>query len=508
MAHGEIPRFNENPLDAFDWDEFDYLLPDIAKFGPDSFLPQDLKTINSLKALGETMAKDPQETDSDNSTIPAPYTYLGQFIDHDVTLTTSVGALDPDLEISKPDFQPMKPTEAVSMLRNRRTSGFDLDSLYGLQPAAAEAELSVPFSGDKFELGQVSIIGNRPNGKSDDNDLPRVRANATRFAKRARIGDPRNDENTIVAQLHLAFLKFHNAVIDRGLSFDVARAMVTHHYQWIVLTDFLPRICDANTVRSILERGNRLYRPIGNEKYMPFEFAVAAYRFGHSMVRSSYDFNVNFRKQNGAQAVGTLNLLFTFTGLSGDLGGKDTLPENWIIEWELMLKDRTMKIDPTITPFLAKLPGQPEPQDVMARLAKRNLLKGYLFSLPTGQALAEAFLPLSDHLTTADLEAACRPKAPGENNSQWELLRDAGFHTKTPLWFYILAEAKVKGGGNHLGPLGSLIVGETIIGLMRANPNSILNVPFIPTLGATVGRFDLQDLLTVAGVLDRRVSEN
>ncbi len=504
MAHGSTPSFNQNPQDALLWDEFDYITPGFDTLQQHDFLPDGADTIAALRALGETMVKDPTTIDAENSIIPAPYTYLGQFIDHDITNTAKTGMIDPDATLQSDVFSRLSSADARSLFRNQRTSGFDLDSLYGSQLPAELEHLAVPFSGDKFDIGMVVEDGPRPPGKGRDNDLPRVPLGAPVGAKLARIGDGRNDENTIIAQLHLAFLKFHNAVVDDGHSFDVARTLVTRHYQWIVLQDFLPRICEPTVVRKVIETGNRLYKPIGDEKFMPFEFATAAYRFGHSMIRSSYDFNLNFLKTGGAQADGRLRFLFDFTAKSGDLGGFPRLPQNWIIEWERMFKDRAMKIDPTLTPFLAALPGA-APTNVMAKLASRNLLKGYLFGLPTGQALAERLLPVTDILNEAEMEAACRPKAGGEVTSQWEVLKAAGMHNRTPLWFYILAEAKAKAGGNHLGPLGSFLVAETIVGLIRANPTSILNQPFLPTLGETAGNFDLQDLLIKAGVMSTRV---
>ncbi|MCE6977265.1 hypothetical protein EI534_07590 [Pseudomonas frederiksbergensis] len=514
MAHGNSsgPRFNENPLDILDWDEFDYITPGIDSLGPNSFLPNTPNTVLALQRLGRTMTVDPLAVSIENrlgdvdSNIPAPYTYLAQFIDHDITLTVKSTDFDPDKQIGQPDFQPLDQNQARSTLRNKRTGSFDLDCLYGLQVDPSEPELAIPFTGDKFDIGRVDSAGNRPPFKDEFNDLPRTISSQPEKHKRARIGDPRNDENVIVAQMHLAFLKFHNAVVDDGFTFDDARRLVTHHYQWVVLQDFLPRICNPQTINDVIVKGNRLYKPRGTEKFMPFEFNVAAYRFGHSLVRSTYDFNLNFLKQGGLQAEGTLAFMFQFSRVSGDLGGHDTLPENWIVEWERLFMDRTMQIDPTLTHFLAKLPNQNDPKDIFEVLAIRNLLKGYLFGLPTGQAMAQLLLPENDRLTTSELEQACRPKVAGEAEGQWEVLQQTGFHDQTPLWFYLLAEAKIKGGGNRLGPLGSLIVCETIIGLMRANPDSILNTSFIPTLGSSPGMFDLQDLLLKAGVLPERIA--
>lgn len=505
MTHGTavFPRKNDNPLNTVYWDEFDYICPAIDLLCSEAFLPRSMDTIKALLDLGASMTVPGVAPEADSS-IPAPYTYLGQFIDHDITKTITIAPGEtPDQAIARPDFEPLTLNQARRTLRNERTSAFDLDSLYGLQPN--EADLAIPFDGDKFVIGEVTpFIGGLEGIKGMAHDLPRVSSTDPSRHRKARIGDPRNDENLIVAQLHLAFLRFHNAVVDCGFAFDDARWLVTHHYQWLVLHDFLPRFCDRSVLNEVLTRGNRLYRP-GAEKFMPFEFAVAGFRFGHSLVRSSYDFNLNFLKQGGAQGKGTLELMFRFSEVSGDLGGEETLPSNWIIQWERMLADHALEIDPTLTSFLADLPKQAGPLDVMSFLAKRNLLRGYLFSLPTGQAMAELVLPACDRMTPADIEAACRPKTTDEEIDQLTVLRAGGFEKRTPLWFYILAEAKVKGCGNRLGPLGSLIVCETIVGLLRANPCSILNVPFQPTLGVNPGRFDLQDLLVGAGVLDSRV---
>ena len=84
------------------------------------------------------------------------------------------------------------------------------------------------------------------------------------------------------------------------------------------------------------------------------------------------------------------------------------------------------------------------------------------------------------------------------------MLRGAGFLERTPLWYYVLAEASVLGQGRRLGPVGGTIVAEVLVGLVRRSPNSILrNDGWQPTLpGGQQGRFALPDLLRFAGVLD------
>src|SRR6185503_652441 len=118
-------------------------------------------------------------------------------------------------------------------------------------------------------------------------DVPRMAGTNT-----AVIGDPRNDENLIIVQFQHAMLRFHNAVVDMlvaigfaGDIFGEAKRIVTHHYQWAVVHDFLERICGTAAVTAALAS---VSPAVGSPFRMPVEFAVAAYRFGHSMIRDNY----------------------------------------------------------------------------------------------------------------------------------------------------------------------------------------------------------------------------
>ena len=346
----------------------------------------------------------------------------------------------------------------------------------------------------------------RPPGKDDFNDLPREpRSPDITHDRAALTGDPRNDENTIIGQLHTAFLRAHNRLVDAGYDMDGARRLLRQHYQWMVLHDFLPRIADPHVVERVLKHGNRYFRPGKNKFFIPLEFTVAAYRFGHTMVRQSYNFNLNFnRSGQPGTTPATLQLLFTFTALSGQLGfgagQTDTLPDNWIAEWENLVdvgapfdharRFDTKLVEPLFT--LRREDGSTEPGDG-GRLAVRNLLRGYLLRIPTGQAVARALD--EKPLKPAQIEAAVPPE-------QAQVLRDAGFLERTPLWFYVLAEAAHHADGKHLGPVGSIIVAEVLAEMVRRSEDSILAASeWQPTLGQTAGRFDLADLLRLGGVL-------
>lgn len=482
-----------------DLNDFDFLFPKLQHHA-DNLLPESRATRDALVELGRAMLDTAAGDAAGDSPIPAAYTYLGQFIDHDVTLEATSAALDRLLD---PTLAPLPLKEIRKNLRNARTATLDLDSVY-----AAPA----PRDGDRMVVGRVSPLNGtdkpllRTPGKDDFNDLPREPRSADIAHDRAALtGDPRNDENTIIGQLHTAFLRAHNALVDAGHSLDEARRTLRQHYQWMVLHDFLPRIADPRVVRRVLEDGNRFFRPGKNRFFIPLEFTVAAYRFGHSMIRASYNFNLNFnRGGEPGTTPATLELLFTFTALSGQLGfgpfQTDTLPDNWIVEWENLVDagapfDPARRIDTRLVEPLFTLRGEdgsPEPGDG-GRLAVRNLLRGYLLRMPTGQAVAKAVD--QKPLTPAQIEAAV-PAA------QAQVLRNAGLLERTPLWFYLLAEAAHHADGRHLGPVGSIIVAEVFAELARRSEDSILaESDWQPTLGQHAGRFELADLLRLAGVL-------
>jgi hypothetical protein len=469
---------------------FDYMFPDLQA-SSDNLLPTGAQTVEHLKRLGRAMSE-PSDSAQRDSAIPAAYTYFGQFLDHEITLTleTAPGNLP---SLNDPNLVPLPSADEVrKKLMNVRSPKLDLDCVYGLLPHG-NAEFR---EGDRMRLGQVSATGNRPPSKDDFNDLKRKPPSIDPAIDReAIIGDARNDENLIVAQLHVAFLRAHNALIADGNSFSQASLALRQHFHWLVIHDFLKRIADPEIVNEILVRGHSPFLPLpADQVFMPLEFSVAAYRFGHSMVRSTYRYNRNFEQA-------TLGELFTLTALSGNLNpiggqGFDTLPENWIIEWEDFLdggRNEARRIDPLLTEPLFALrdfAGQPLPDE--ARLSVRNLLRGYLLRVPTGQAVA-AKLGIQP-LTAKEIEDAV-------GGEQAQVLRETEFSTHTPLWYYVLAES-AQHLPDHLGPVGSTIIAEVLIDLVRRSEDSILNRPnWKPTLGAAPGRFTLRDLLRLAGVL-------
>ena len=447
---------------------------------------------NKLQALAEAML-DPDPTDSslDNPGIPGGYTYFGQFVDHDITLDLS--------SLSDKKRDPLG-------LENFRTPALDLDNVYGLGPDGSP-HLYARNPADPSQRGPKLVIGRNINvdfgGITGDfaNDLPRSPEGV------ALIGDPRNDENLLVAQTHLAFLKFHNAVCDKLQSEGVAaeqllteaRKTVTYHYQWMVLHDWMERLCGEGATDRILNDGRQYYR-FKKTPYMPVEFSVAAYRLGHSMGRQRYSHNRIFADTG-------FDLLFAFSGLSGDIIGNlapqpptgptpvSVLPSNWIIDWRRfhdldrpssMPFNPSRKLDPLLVEELHNLPGGG------GNLAFRNLKRGVSLGLPSGQDVARE-MGVANALTADEI-------ATGPDGEE---AKRQGLHESTPLWYYILKEAQVKEAGDRLGPVGAAIVSEVFVGLIHGDQQSFLwqeGKDWKPSLpAATPGTFTMADMLRFIG---------
>jgi hypothetical protein len=413
----------------------------------------------AIERLADAMVAAPDGLDNDF--IPSGYTYLGQFIDHDLTFDPTSRlerANDPDALV---DF---------------RTPRFDLDSLYGSGPA------DQPFLYDwnpGRDPGVKLLVGRNPPGsRFAPADLPR---NAQ---GRALIGDARNDENLIVSQLTLLFIHFHNRVVDDlarrqpalhgGDLLDEAQRIVRWHYQWIVMHDFLAKLAGDG---ASFERRCFTWR---DEPFMPVEFSAAAFRFGHSMVRASYNLN---------RAARGIPILLPEGVRGRHLGGFRALPADLVIEWERFFdvppasaKMRSMLIDTSLVAPLASLPPDG------AALARLNLRRGRALGLPAGRdvALALGLAPLGD------AELLGPPADQLDDESRAALLR------ATPLWYYVLREAEVLGdGGQHLGPAGGQIVAEVLSGLLDGDPQSYRRrwPDWRPELSGTGGSFTMGDLI-------------
>ena len=384
---------------------------------------------------------------SGDSEIPAAYTFFAQFVDHDITLEAR----------SRLDRQPLTIRE-IERLPNFRSASLDLDSVYGFGPEVSP-HLYEPDDFAKF------VFGNQVN----PDDVPRHANN------RALLGDPRNDENIFLSQMHLLFLRFHNQLLEPVVDarngrerFAAAQKQVRYHYQWIVLHDFLSRICDRRVyrlvLRKILARDTAFFllQPDASGRIvMPIEFSVAAYRFGHSMVRSRYSV------KEGHREIEIFDEEFRTDGLT-------PVPPALTVDWRFLLDRVNSKaIDHLLANELVALPERvvrPDAggQDFLS-LAFRNLLRGYVLGLPSGQRVAAALAERGYPIDSAqDLEFGNIPRWDGLDEDLRNRLAE-----HTPLFFYLMREAGVRGGGNRLGPVGSAILME-VFGAMLVHCDTFL----------------------------------
>ncbi len=471
-----------------------------------------------LFALAETMSEASGETadvekamnaPSNHKTLAAGYTYLGQFIDHDLTF-------DPTSHLQRENDP--------NALHNFRTPRFDLDSLYGSGPADS------PFL---YQLGEDDqgcfppartrakfLIGQAEDGQID---LPR------NSAGRALTGDPRNDENLILSQLHLAFLHYHNQVVDALAALNVpdaelfaqARRVVRWHYQWLVLHDFLPRIVSTTVIADILKNEKFSIEVEGKLKkvalpkadlkffywreqpYIPVEFAVAAYRFGHSLVRNDYALNERLAGENELPLFAS-NPVNPNCQSANDLHGFRRRPAGTTIDWRFFFGDPAepkvqlaRAIDTQIVHALTQLPAAVASSP--SSLAARNLLRGRALGLPTGQDVARAMGIPKEYIVSLDnskykFRIGTGYKLPGGEPDPSVPLRKQNasklegiFGNATPLWYYILKEAELIGNGQVLGPVGGRIVAEVFVGLLTGDSSSFLRVE--PAWQPSAGEF-------------------
>ncbi|MCB1054934.1 MAG: peroxidase, partial [Acidobacteria bacterium] len=399
-----------------------------------------------------------------------------------------------DHDITFDDSSSLSSSNDPMQTENVRTPSLDLDNVYGDGPDAspyfykASGEL---LTGADFDY-QPTVI---PGWQNQD-DLPRTPTGT------AIIGDPRNDENRIVSQLQLGFLRFHNQVIGTGRSFEEARRIVRWHYQWIVVNEFLRTICGGWVVDDILANGRKVFQPecMGiHEPFIPIEFATAAYRFGHTMVPQ------RMRIRDG----GLQHDLFGVGSVLGKGFEPVTSPDG-VVEWSALLDsgngvyERAGRCDAKLAASLLDLAFI---QNGPKSLAVRNLLRAQSFLIPSGEQVAQGMVDAGAKEVTQAMIDELRDAG-----------NDLGFATATPLWIYILAEGKVIGRkdspgtdpgafskGEGLGPVGARLVAEVILGLLELDPRSYLGSsrnwsPLDPPdkLG-TGGVTSLLELLTFTG---------
>lgn len=419
--------------------------------------PARLAELASLMKLSETGPKDEPRT------MPSGYLYFGQFVDHD---------------LARDNTRASEATPIAERTENFRTPRLDLELLYGKGRAAAP-ELYHEDGRLRLGLTREVTLGDGTRFPSSEDDLCRDPDGTP------RVIDSRSDENLIVAQMQVLWAKLHNSLLKRaaqeeqllagippGTPFERVGRLVTWIFQWVVLHDFLPSFVRNEVWDDVFEEGRlRLYptnaQPSDVPFALPIEFTLAAFRFGHSMVRHEYQLT----RSKNVKLETLLRMTNQGGGLRGESSTEARLPADFVVDWDFFFDGRTFlnhadPIDPFITSALHSLPGM--------SLPLMSLLRGSRMQLASGEELARHFgfalLPQEEIGASAELSA---------------FFRDSAFHGRTPLWYYLLREAAVdsvyEAGPRtsepmqKLGQLGSRIIVETFHQVLKADGDSMLH---------------------------------
>jgi hypothetical protein len=472
-----------------------------------------------LAAAMENPTPDPPGTDrgtaDDSATLPAEYTYLGQFIDHNL------------------DFdETPQPTANVnpSSLTNFESFRFDLNNVFGGGPSV-DPQL--------YAADHTHLLVSGTLGTPQADGFPTVTGTKTGVFDLARVPktgqailvEPRDDETQILSQISAALVAFYNDFVNNGLSYTAARQLTVDYYQEIVLTDVLPAFVGQTTINKYLQFSRTGQADVDtpnlpNLNFTPIEFSVGAYRFGHALVRDDYHINDIFPTTTDIDDnVSIFNLNAFQTGdlsgggpLPGPSGKKTTCtstslcdqpnPAGHQIQWKYFVPELdanpndpginfARQTQPTISPALFNLPAETIAGCADAAspvcngtgdLISRDFARGNYDGLASGQAIAKAL--------------GCRVIPAASINPT----KDAVFNTGTPLIYYVLAEAQQ--ANQVLGCVGQSIVAQTFLQALWDTPNSILHTSFRPDpslvkLAPESPTFSFGDLLVDTGLAPR-----
>jgi hypothetical protein len=465
---------------------------------------QELLDADSIDALALSMVDDQEAAPG---SVPAGYTYLAQFIFHDLTWLSRKGGED----------------------QNKASPALDMDSLLGNRFAGAEP--GCPGAEDALRIG-LTLNGYGSQELPLAEDLPRepkcVADGTLGPAGYPLIPDTRNEAFLQLAQTHVAFLKFYNAIARRhGFGTDdfaeeAAKVEFRQHVQSVVLFDLLEKLLDPVTYGDVVTRNRRRVihpKPVHDDDplVIPIEFAAAGARFGHAMVRETYVWNATHHQGRPAELI-TLLTLSHQNAYPGD-ARLLRLSRDWVIDWQHFFDFRPLLsgatppvtanlIRPRVAATMGNLPGHLRsgpPADTSAggdgsfNVARETLRRQIDLMMASAQSAIDQMncsLPNDlriEKLTPQELSGAGSRTA-GVFGTHPELA------TMTPIWFYVLREAELKGAGEHLGPFGSRLVAETIHAAIEASGSYALTADesWTPSLPSHGQRFKMIDLLTFA----------
>ncbi len=365
-----------------------------------------------------SLSKDMAESPADQAYSPdivLGLVFLGQFVDHDITLMNVTG---------------QGPVPDPSLPLDMRNPALDLDSVYGKGPHD-QPEFYTP-DGLFFQLGA--------NGR----DLLRD-ANG-----KAIIGDERNDDNGMLAMIQVAFQRYHNKLMTEALDgvdpnrlgqrrkdmlFDRVHRQVVAVYQGIVANELAPALSGHALPENVAPNGS-----------LPIEFSSAVYRLGHSLVPNTVvvDHQGNTKSPVDPSLRGP-NGGIPFDLLFGPNAQHAAKFDDKIADVMRVLLIPFSPTDPSQGDLIGGDSPNIGPGEVIngvmhLDLVETNIMRGRELKLPSG----EEYLAMLDG----------RPYDPAKDGN-------------TDLFVYILHEAAPLG---HLGRVGADVFDKGLGGILAADP--------------------------------------
>jgi hypothetical protein len=442
----------------------------------------------------------------ENPGLPSGYTYLLQFIAHDLVQTAI----------------PLSVTGRLGAeSANARRAPLRLETLFGSGPVSCPFIYAQDTPNDdrrtKLRLGRM-----RPQNRDVEpgcpfRDIARAPAEnvtgvdrgipGTRVARtEALVADPRNDDHAIMSQLTALFSQTHNGLVDMVRAgeppvapnahlgaaykrFLCARDGLTAIYHNVIRKDLMRRLLHpaihaaySGAAPDFIERPEELgtrSTAADGEWQIPLEFSHGAFRFGHAMVRHEYVIN----------DLSTHDLVNTLEKTSANDPVNMPLDSTWIVRWSRFFEiaGSHPNYSRRIGPFLSDGLGHDKIFPAIDHtnrvgLLYRDLLGSALAGMWSVDALIAEIGRRRPHFIEMSRLLADR-RFRVSQISEW--LASERFYgglsagdietlaNEPPLPLFIWFEAMRQPGaeGLHLGPLGSIIVAEVIFGALgRAAP--------------------------------------
>lgn len=506
------------------------LLPiaDLSQTFGHNIAPARLREL--MRKLAARTAREPDWPDrlpsaaanEDNPTIPSGYTYLLQLIAHDMVNTSISLAVAGGRKFG---------------FENSRVLPLTLETVFGggpdVCPQAYEfSQVCSNYRGSvprtRLRVGRTQQMVTKAKGPFDD--IGRTTPVDVRddgippeakppLLTEALVADPRNDDHALISQLTVLFHRLHNLIIgmiedtpatstlDAYRNFVCARLITTLIYRRIIVFDVLQRLLDPSAFRYYVLDNKPLVAPDKGVPVegVPVEFSHGAFRCGHAMVRKSYRVNSDVEQD-------TVRALQLSSSRSPEF-----LPvtDVWTVKWEYFFElnktvpNHSRRVGPNYSaatksewyfpPILPNTGGQGDApglpsrdflSSMYAQLWSVPLLIDELRKTPEIAAFLPAYSCLQQPLT----DWLNAPAGPYQISEHFEPGDVAILAADPPLPFFVLFEAAYtrnsttspfRGGGQHLGPLGSIIVAEAIMGAIKQSDIRAGGISFSPCTDLT-----------------------